>query len=373
MAWYMRSKYGKLLIVTLLWVLTAAVAGAVPLAGISHTWGTPGELTQNGYMTQNGVASTWASPKSFPGVADPTNSHTYYATSVDVGPWNYVYVIWNQTGADVAAVAAYDNPYNPANQAEHYIGDAGAAYFGYPIHLAFEAIAPVNGKIVIVIENIVHSLGGTVNVTVLGFDAPDCAGHLVHGHISTTPPDGHDGDAHVHHAQHGHVLPDSCPVTQPTTGAVLPPVPVSREPVGGGDIPALVSPFAAALNQNGTLNTTLLDPGGEMTRSLEAAPRGTVVQLFGSADGLFLDENHTQPARTFTPPVSGSPLYWTTSLPRVRIGGVPAQVLYSGLAPGLQGVWQINVLIPGDAPAGRVPVNISYEGDQINPLFINLK
>jgi uncharacterized protein (TIGR03437 family) len=212
-----------------------------------------------------------------------------------------------------------------------------------------------------------------VNVTVLGFDAPDCAGHLVHGHISTTPPDGHDGDAHVHHAQHGHVLPDSCPATPPIIFSQPGLSRENGERLDTRNLPALVSPFAAALNQNGTLNSTQFDPGGDMARSLEAAPRGTAVQLFGSADGLFLDENHTQPARTFTPPVSGSPLYWTTSLPRVRIGGVPAQVLYSGLAPGLQGVWQINVLIPDNAPAGRVPVNISYEGDQINPLFINVK
>jgi hypothetical protein len=370
----MRSKYRKLLIVTLLWVLTAAVAGAVPLAEISHTWGTAGEFTQNGYITLNTITSTWASPKAFPGVTDGSNPHTYFATSIDVGPWNYVYVVWTQGSGSLAAVAAYDNPYNPANQAEHYIGDAG---FSSPLggHAAFEAIAPVNGKIVIVIESAISNPTGTVNVTVLGFDAPDCAGHHVHGHISTTPPDGHDGDAHVHHAQHGHALPDSCPVSPPPTGCLFC-IELSRENgerLDTRNLSALVSPFAAALNQNGTLNSTLLDPGGVMTRSLEAAPRGTVVQLFGSADGLFLDENHTQPARTFTPPVSGSPLYWTTSLPRVRIGGVPAQVLYSGLAPGLQGVWQINVLIPGDAPAGRVPVNISYEGDQINPLFINVK
>src|SRR5579884_2902379 len=73
MAWYMRIKHGRLLVVTLLWVFMAGVAGAVPLAEISHTWGTAGELTQNGYMTQNLVASTWASP--IPQTHTPTTLH----------------------------------------------------------------------------------------------------------------------------------------------------------------------------------------------------------------------------------------------------------------------------------------------------------
>jgi uncharacterized protein (TIGR03437 family) len=37
-------------------------------------------------------------------------------------------------------------------------------------------------------------------------------------------------------------------------------------------------------------------------------------------------------------------------------------VLYSGLAPGLVGVWQINVKIPSDVPPSAVIVFISYGG-----------
>ena len=35
---------------------------------------------------------------------------------------------------------------------------------------------------------------------------------------------------------------------------------------------------------------------------------------------------------------------------------------FSGLAPGLKGVWQINVIVPDQAPAGKVPVTVSYQG-----------
>ena len=37
--------------------------------------------------------------------------------------------------------------------------------------------------------------------------------------------------------------------------------------------------------------------------------------------------------------------------PMVRIGGVPVRVLFSGLAPGLVGVYQVNVEWPAQTPA----------------------
>jgi uncharacterized protein (TIGR03437 family) len=41
------------------------------------------------------------------------------------------------------------------------------------------------------------------------------------------------------------------------------------------------------------------------------------------------------------------------------IGTSRATVLYSGLAPGLPGVYQVNALIPDDATTGdRVPVTV---------------
>ena len=96
----------------------------------------------------------------------------------------------------------------------------------------------------------------------------------------------------------------------------------------------------AAMNQNG-LNAP-------------AAP-GTIVQLFGPAKGLFLDLADVRPALGFTPPASGSPLYYTKSLPEVQFGGVKAEVMFSGLAPKLKGVWQVNVRVPGALDRARFP------------------
>ena len=47
----------------------------------------------------------------------------------------------------------------------------------------------------------------------------------------------------------------------------------------------------------------------------------------------------------------------------MNIAGLPAEVLFSGLAPGLTGVWQMSVRLPAEAPAGpAVATRIRYEG-----------
>ncbi|HVV46886.1 MAG TPA: hypothetical protein VHC72_16855, partial [Bryobacteraceae bacterium] len=45
---------------------------------------------------------------------------------------------------------------------------------------------------------------------------------------------------------------------------------------------------------------------------------------------------------------------------------IPANVTYSGLAPGFAGLWQINVQIPMDAQSGNNVVIKVYEKDRPN-------
>jgi uncharacterized protein (TIGR03437 family) len=52
----------------------------------------------------------------------------------------------------------------------------------------------------------------------------------------------------------------------------------------------------------------------------------------------------------------------TTYLPTVTIAGLTASVTYSGLAPGLVGVYQITVQAPAGLPAGDQPVQITIGG-----------
>ena len=52
------------------------------------------------------------------------------------------------------------------------------------------------------------------------------------------------------------------------------------------------------------------------------------------------------------PAPSTPPLATTLATPAVSIGGMPATVTYSGLAPGLVGLYQVNVQVPNNAPTG---------------------
>ena len=52
----------------------------------------------------------------------------------------------------------------------------------------------------------------------------------------------------------------------------------------------------------------------------------------------------------------------TTTLPTVTIGGQNAQVGFSGLTPGLPGLYQLNVTVPPGIAAGTQPVVVSIGG-----------
>jgi len=60
------------------------------------------------------------------------------------------------------------------------------------------------------------------------------------------------------------------------------------------------------------------------------------------------------------PPADGSILYQTPTLPTVTIGGIATKVLFSGLAPGFPGLYQIDVQVPSGVTFGDdVPVVIT--------------
>jgi uncharacterized protein (TIGR03437 family) len=56
----------------------------------------------------------------------------------------------------------------------------------------------------------------------------------------------------------------------------------------------------------------------------------------------------------------------------VTVGGVPAQVPFSGITPGFVGATQINFTVPPAAPSGPQPVVVTVGGVASRPLTLNV-
>jgi uncharacterized protein (TIGR03437 family) len=97
---------------------------------------------------------------------------------------------------------------------------------------------------------------------------------------------------------------------------------------------------------------------GTVNSSTNPAKRGSYVELYGTGQGFIAGA----PGAPGSPlpdgtPTPLSPLFYTTDTPRVFLGADwldcgatcpqgAGQIQFSGLAPGLVGVWQINIQIP---------------------------
>ncbi len=152
------------------------------------------------------------------------------------------------------------------------------------------------------------------------------------------------------------LMPSSAPtggtvdlqVIQNSTGQIL----------GSGTVAMNVaSPGLFAADSTGTGQVAALNEDNSVNSSGSPAPRGSVIQLFATGPGS----------------VSGGPADGdvatgqvnTASQPRVIVGTdfvPPENIQYSGLAPNLIGVWQINVKIPDNvAPSNQVVVVVVYQ------------
>jgi uncharacterized protein (TIGR03437 family) len=80
------------------------------------------------------------------------------------------------------------------------------------------------------------------------------------------------------------------------------------------------------------------------------AARGEMIIIYATGAG----DTTPSLAAGEAAPAGGSPLVFTKVQPIVTIGGVQARVLFSGLAPGFVGLWQINAEVPASVTPGPV-------------------
>jgi uncharacterized protein (TIGR03437 family) len=106
----------------------------------------------------------------------------------------------------------------------------------------------------------------------------------------------------------------------------------------------------------------------------QPAHMGDVLQLFVTGLGRATaggGDNSPILATGNVAPANANPLYLTVQQPIVTIGGAPAQVQFSGIAPGFAGLYQVNVQIPAGIQTGNdVPITIGMPGSSIDTATI---
>ena len=88
---------------------------------------------------------------------------------------------------------------------------------------------------------------------------------------------------------------------------------------------------------------------------------GETVLIYGTGLGAVM-----------TPQVDGNAANGesTVAVPTVTIGGAPAMVMFSGLAPGFVGLNQVNVMVPAGLSAGNQPVVMNLGGSGSNTVMV---
>jgi uncharacterized protein (TIGR03437 family) len=105
--------------------------------------------------------------------------------------------------------------------------------------------------------------------------------------------------------------------------------------------------FGALLNQDGSLNSPS-----------NPAPRGSVVVLFGTGQGLIA------PSLATGQPAPSVPLSQVAGA-HAFLAGTEAPVWFAGMAPGFVGLLQMNVFVPADAQTGdAVSLQIEIAGQR---------
>ncbi len=125
---------------------------------------------------------------------------------------------------------------------------------------------------------------------------------------------------------------------------------------------------AAAVTVAATAPGIFVAADGQTAAALEAqtgraitaqspAAAGSAVTLFASGLGAV-----DPPVAAGAAAASQEPLNRTTQTITATVAGQTATVLFSGLAPGFAGLYQINLLLPSTLPSGPQPVQLSAGG-----------
>jgi uncharacterized protein (TIGR03437 family) len=289
----------------------------VPVSGAAVSWDAPdgGTISQADTVTdQYGIAGAVTS-------MGPVSGN-YYTFNFSVNNTNQSY-----SNQDYALDAPNLNPVGVVNAASYALGNGIAP--GSYIALFGTSLANDGG------EGATYTpLPIGINYISVGFDAP---GVSAPGALSYVGP----GQINVQ-------------VPWELAGQSSVQIKVNNEPFNGNLVTVPVATYSPAMFVvNGI--AAALNLQYQLITASNPAVRGDYVVLY--ANGLGPVTN--QPADGA---VASGALSSTTTAATVTIGGQPANVEFSGLAPGFVGLYQLNVQVPAGIGAGTQPVVITIGG-----------
>jgi minor extracellular serine protease Vpr len=119
---------------------------------------------------------------------------------------------------------------------------------------------------------------------------------------------------------------------------------------------------------DGTRGVVFNVENGALNSPANAATRDQWVTIYANGQGL------VNPAVETGAAAGLSPLSRTPEDPVVFIGGKQAELNFSGLVPGLVGLWQVNAKVPADAPTGAaVSLFLTMNGVASNQVTMSVK
>ncbi|HWE52581.1 MAG TPA: ice-binding family protein, partial [Bryobacteraceae bacterium] len=130
-----------------------------------------------------------------------------------------------------------------------------------------------------------------------------------------------------------------------------------------------IAPFAPgifSLNMSGSgQGAVLVATTAQLASAATPAARGGYIAIFCTGLGAVSNGPPTGMA------AGSSPLSFTLTQPTVTVGGASATVSYSGLAPTLVGLYQVNAIVPSSVAVGNaVPVVVRIGGIDSNTVTI---
>jgi uncharacterized protein (TIGR03437 family) len=123
--------------------------------------------------------------------------------------------------------------------------------------------------------------------------------------------------------------------------------------------PNAPSVFEATIGSEANIPTVVRNDDNELVTPSHPIHRDSGTALVIYLTGL----GGTSPTVATGQPAPTNPLAYSLVQPTVTLGGVELPVLYSGLAPGLVGVDQINVSVPSNVPMGMSVPLVITEGN----------